>query len=274
MITASPPAPSPTPAGPCAAGALASISDRPGLGRSPATNGAACVALPGTIVVEAGYRNQTTVGSGTQELSTFPNLIVRIGIGVDNEIVLAPPLLRSQRDGENPSSGFAPATGMQDAGIGVKHLLHDNAWMQDALNLFVTLPTGYPSNGSGFSAGLPTYTFGYSIVFALSSRIGLSTTNNLVINAAPNSAATPQRFVMYQPSAGLSYALSPNATLLLEDQLSSPNGPGSTAGNRALAGVQCTISPNVVLDAELESNLTPYPNRTQRAIDAGITTLL
>jgi hypothetical protein len=83
------PAPSPSAApGPCAQGALASISDRPGLGRAPASNGAACVALPGMFVLEAGYRNQTTVGPGTQTLSTVPNLVTRFGLKGNNEALV------------------------------------------------------------------------------------------------------------------------------------------------------------------------------------------
>ncbi len=181
IVAAAPPLPTPSP-GPCAQGALASISDRPGIGRSPATNGAACVVQNGTVVIEAGYRNQVTSGSATQTLSTYPNPILRIGLPGQSEIVLSF-LTYSDRAGIDPTTGFGPAAGMQDGGIGFKHLLHDSASMQDAVNVFVTLPTGYPSGASGFTAGLPTYTFGYSVVFPISGALSLSTTQNLALNA-------------------------------------------------------------------------------------------
>jgi hypothetical protein len=268
-------APSPKPAptqaeGPCGEGALSSISDRPGLGRSPATNGAACVAHPGTVIVEAGYRNQVTVGPGTQTLSAYPDPIVRIGLQGQNEIVVSP-YTYTQRTGYDKSSGFLPAAGSQDVGLGFKHLLNDNAWRQDAINLFVTFPNGHPNGASGFTAGLPTYTVGYSDVFAMSGAIGLSTTQNLILNAAPNSNGTPQRFFTYQPAVSVSYSLSPNFTYMIQDQLTMPPSPGAGTGNRALSGIQCTLSPNLVLDAEFEVNLLPQPGLSQHAIDAGLT---
>ncbi|HZY98204.1 MAG TPA: hypothetical protein VFE36_01390, partial [Candidatus Baltobacteraceae bacterium] len=257
------PSPSPSP-GPCTQGAVASISDRPGLGRAPATNGAACVALPGTVLIEAGYRNQTTAGSGTQTLSTVPNVVVRVGLRGKNEIVAAPPAF-SSRNGIDLASGFSPASGTQDVGIGFKHLLFDGQVVQHALNLFVTLPTGSPNSASGFTAGLPTYTLGYSVVVAASSRVGFSTTQNFIANAAPNASGSPQRFFTYQPAIAGSYALSPSFTLLLQNQWSFPSGPGAGAGDRALAGLQFSASPNVVLDGEFEANLLPAPGLSQHA---------
>jgi len=127
IVAAATPLPTPSP-GPCAQGALASISDRPGIGRSPAANGAACVAQNGTVVIEAGYRNQVTSGSASQTLSTYPNPIVRIGLPDNNEIVLSF-LTFSDRAGINPATGFAPAAGMQDGGIGNVHV-----WLQRGLS--------------------------------------------------------------------------------------------------------------------------------------------
>jgi hypothetical protein len=223
------------------------------------------------VIFEAGYRNQVTAGPQTQTLSVYPVPIVRIGLRGRNEIVISPGFIYSERVGQNSASGLAPASGMQDIGFGFKHLLHDRVWMQDAVNVFVTLPTGYPAGTSGFTAGLSTYALGYSAVFALSSRAGLSTTQNIIANAAPNSAGGSQRFLTYQPSFAASYALSSNLTLLIEDQISLSTAPASSTGNRSLAGIQCTISPNAVLDAEFEANLLPIPGTTQHALGAGLT---
>jgi hypothetical protein len=272
IVAAATPLPTPSP-GPCAQGALASISDRPGIGRSPATNGAACVAANGSVVIEAGYRNQVTSGAETQTLSTYPNPIVRIGLPDRNEIVLSF-FTFSDRAGIDPSTGFAPAAGMQDGGIGFKHLLHDNVFMQDAVNVFVTLPTGYPSGPSGFTAGLPTYTLGYSVAFPLSRTLSFSTTHNLGLSAGPNVSGLPQRFLVYQPAGALSYALSSKLTFLAEDQGTFPTGPAGSSGNRALAGLQYTLSSRAVLDAEFELNLLPAPGNRQRAIDVGMTLLV
>lgn len=271
VAAAKSPAPSPSAApGPCAQGALASISDRPGLGRAPASNGAACVALPGMFVLEAGYRNQTTVGPGTQTLSTLPNVVARFGLNGNNEVLAQVPTF-SQRSGRDLASGFLPESGTQDAGFGFKHLLFDGTVFQDAVNVFVTLPTGRPGGTSGFSAGLPTYTAGYGAVLAASSRIGIASTQNFIWNAAPNALGMPKRFFAYQPSIALSYAVSARLSFLLQNQWSMPNGPSQGTGDRALAGVQFVASANVVVDGELEANLLPAAGFSQHAVDVGVT---
>ena len=248
------------------------ITDRPGLGRAPATNGAACVALPGRVVIEDGYRNQVSVGPGTQTLTAYPNAIFRFGLRGHNEI-LAAPYVYTQRAGENSALGFAPATGSQDAGLGFKHLLRDQPWAQDAVNLFATVPTGAPSGSSGFSSGLTTYTLGYSVMLPVNGFIGFSTTQNFILNAAPGASGSVQRFFSYQPAASLTFALTSKLTCLLQDQLTMPVGPSAGTGNRGLTGFQFAASPNVVFDAEFELNLLPAAGVSQHAIDAGITLL-
>jgi hypothetical protein len=269
------PSPSPSPsAGPCSQGALASISDRPGIGRAPATNGAVCVVLPHTVVVETGYRDEvTTAGSIPQRLISWPNPIIRIGLPGQNELLLAPGFEFAHRIGDIGTSNLPPAAGMQDTGFGFKHLVYDGGQLQEAVNLFVTLPTGYPSGIAGFTYGLPTYTLGYSAVYALNDRLSVSSTQNLAITAAPTAQTTAQRFFMYQPSLTVSYSTSPNITALVEDQWSTPAAPTGGTGNRALIGLQCTISSRIVLDAEVELNLLPNTGLTQHAIGFGATIL-
>lgn len=267
--------PSPTPLavseGPCAQGAVASISNRPGLGRAIAINGSPCVVPVGGAVLEAGYRNQTTTADGTSRLSTYPNPVVRYGIAGANEIVLSPSLIYSRRTGADLGGTFVPATGMQDAGIGFKHTLRDRPWTQDALEVFVTLPSGYPTGSFGFSAGVPAYLLGYSASFSLSSRFGLTTTQNFSSSAGTNGSGATQRYYSYQPSLGFSYAVSSSTTLLLQDQLTLPTAPGGSTGNRALAAIQQTAGRSVVLDVEFEQNLLPTPGFNQHALGAGFT---
>jgi hypothetical protein len=262
--------PAASPAGPCAQGALAAIADRPGLGRGVAINGAPCVVPRGGVVVEGGYRNQVTTGGGTSTLSTCPEPVVRLGLAGGNEIIVSPSLLFSRRTGGNLGGTFVPANGQQDAGAGFKHLLRDRPWIQAALELFVTLPTGYPDGSFGFSAGIPTYLLGYSLTLPLSSRIGLSTTQNLILNGGVNGSGASARFFAYQPAFGISYAPATSTTLLLQDQITTPAGPGAGTGNRAFVAIQQTVSPNLVLDAEYEVNLLPAPGFHQHALATGI----
>jgi hypothetical protein len=137
----------------------------------------------------------------------------------------------------------------------------------------VTVPTGYSPGPNGFSAGLPTYMLGYSLVFNLSNRVGVSTTQNFILNAAPLASGSSAQFFTYQPALSGSYAFSPNVTFLLQDQFSFSASPAAASGNRALVGLQDSISANVVLDLDFETNLLPEPGVNQHAVDAGITIL-
>jgi hypothetical protein len=262
--------PSATPSGPCAQGALAAVVDRPGLGRAVAINGAPCVVPSGGVVVEAGYRNQTTTAGGTSTLSTYPEPVVRVGFPSRNEVVVSPGLIYSRRTGADLGGTFVPVQGQQDAGAGFKHLLRDRPWIQDALELFITLPTGYPAGPVGFSAGIPTYLLGYSATLPLGSRFAVSTTQNLILNGGPDGSGASTRFFAYQPALGISYALANPTTLLLQDQITTPTAPGGGTGNRAFIAVQQVVSPNVVVDVEFEVNLLPAPGFNQHALGTGI----
>jgi hypothetical protein len=265
------PAPSPSPAGPCAQGALASIVDRPGVGRAVAVNGSPCVVPRGRVVVEAGGREQlTTAPDGTSRLVTAPDPLVRIGIGDRDEIVVSPTLIFSWRGGANLGAPFVPAFGMQDAGFGFKRELDDRPDMQDAIEAFVTVPTGFPRGPTGFSAGTTTELVGYSIVIPLSATVGLTSTQNVVRGSAPNAAGVTTAFTAYQPSLGVSYALGARATVLVQDQITTPLAPGAGTGNRALLGFQEVVAPNIVVDAEYELNALPPANAHQRAVGIGV----
>ena len=271
------PSPSPSPSGssmpsasgPCAAAALPSIAVRPGLGRAPATGGAVCVAPPGGLIVGVGYRAQATTGVGRQELTVYPDPVLLIGVGAASELILSPGLIVSRRTGVD--GGLPPVNGQQDAGFGIQHVLDDRPWAQQALALFVTLPTGFPAGPAGFSAGAPAYTLSYNLAFPLGPRFGLSTSQGLLLSSGRNPSGAQHRYAGYQESVNFSYSVSPSTILLLEDQITAPTAPRGPTGNRALLGVQRSLSPNLVLDAEYELNLLPAPGFRQHAFGAGLT---
>jgi hypothetical protein len=266
------PSATPAPAGPCATPALTSLALRPGIGRAPATSGAVCVAPRGAVVLGVGYRNQTTVGLGRQHLEVYPEPVALVGVADRAELILAPSLIFSRRIGV--SGILPPSVGQQDAGVGAQYLLTDRPTTQQALAVFATLPTGYPTGSSGFSAGVPTYSFTYTIAVNLSGNLGLSTSQGVLVASAANALNSVARFVAYQPTINLSYALAAPTTLLLEDQITAPTGPQGPTGNRALLALQQTLSPNVVLDGEYEINVLPPAGFAQHAIGAGVTVRL
>jgi hypothetical protein len=225
----------------------------------------------GKVVFESGYRNQVTTGPAASWLTTYPNPVVRFGLANGNEIVASPPLAFSFRTGANLGGTFVPAPGIQDAGIGFKHELRDLPWMQDALEVFVTLPTGFPPGPHGFTFSIPTYMLGYSASFGLSDRLGLTTTQNFNIAAGTIGTGAVRPYFSYQPSLGFSYALSMRTALLLQDQLTIPTGPGGPTGNRGFAAIQQSVGTDIVLDAEFEQNFLPLPGFNQHAVGAGLT---
>jgi hypothetical protein len=237
--------------------AIGAIVDRPGLGRATANNGSPCVVPASRLLIEAGYRDQTTSGSdGASTLEIFPLGLIRIGLGARTEIILQPPAY-SSRGGAALGGVFVPAVGAQDAGFGFKRMLDDRPSFQDAVQVFYTAPTGAPQGTAGFSAGAPTYTLTYTAAFALKGNVGLSITQSAIANAAPNDPTGATRFFSYQPSLTIGYGFAPNFTALVADQITAPLGPSGGTGNRALVALQRVLSPAIVLDAEYEVNALP-----------------
>src|SRR5271165_3266485 len=257
--------------GPCEQpGAIGAIVDRPGLGRPTANNGSPCVVPSAHVLVESGYRDQTTPGSGgASTLEILPLALVRVGLAGHSELIFTPPA-HSNRGGAALGGVFTPQIGAQDVGVGFKRMLDDRPIFQDAAEFFYTGPTGAPQGTAGFSAGGPTYTLTYTAAFALSGTVSLSTTQNAIANAAPRDPSGVTRFFSYQPSLTFGYGFAPNFTLLLSDQITTPLGPSGGTGNRGLVALQKVLSPAVVLDAEYELNALPaQPAVRQRAFGVG-----
>lgn len=289
QIGTSIPAPSPTPvtsaapaavhspsstgtAGPCADPSLPSIADRPGIGRGTAASGAVCVAPPGTIIIGIGYRSQLTGNRAlNQRLDVAPAPVVLAGIPGRNELIVAPGFAFSRRSG-GPAFGLESIRGQQDVGVGIQHLLSDHVQVQQAVELFATYPSGYPSGPSGFTAGGSTYQFAYTVAFSIGNIYGVTLSNALSVapGFAPDNGL--QRYVAYQPSVTISTAITASTTLLLEGQIVTQTAPHGTSGNRALIGIQQTLSPNLVVDIDYERNLSPPSGFVQQTtFDGGIT---
>jgi hypothetical protein len=260
----------PTP-GPCEqVGAIGAIVDRPGLGRPTANNGSPCVVPSTHVLIEVGYRNETTTGAGgTSTLDVFPLPLIRIGLGRRSEIVVQPPS-QSVRSGAALGGVFVPMVGTQDAGVGFKHMLDDRPSFQDSVGAFYSGPTGSPQGSAGFSAGGPTYTLTYTAAFAPAPNIGISINQSETANASPLPLAGAMRFFNYQLWLTASYTFAPKTTLLVTDQITAPLGPNAGSGNRALVAVQRVLSKAVVIDAEFEVNALPVaPALRQHAVGVG-----
>jgi hypothetical protein len=257
--------------GPCEqAGAIGAIIDRPGLGRPTANSGSPCVVPPPHVLIELGYRTQTTTGAGgNSTLDVFPLALIRIGLGKRSEIDVQPPS-QSVRSEATLGGLFVPMVGTQDAGVGFKHMLDDRPSFQDSVGVFYSAPTGSPQGSVGFSAGGPTYTLTYTAAFAPAPNIGISINQSETANASPLPMAGATRFFSFQLSPTVSYAFAPNTTFLVSAQITAPLGPNTGSGNRALVALQRVLSKAVVIDAEFELNALPVaPALRQHAFGVG-----
>jgi hypothetical protein len=245
---------------------VTSLVNRPGVGPPATTSGSPCTVPREHVVVEFGYRNEVDNGKGgTSILSSYPMTLVRLGITKRDEIVYAPPTM-AIRAGTNVPNLFTPSVGVLDSGFGWKHNIQSHYWYQDAVEVFVTVPTG--TNGQ--SIGGPSYAFSYIGAFSPPGKLGIFTSFTLT-NApgtAPNGGPL-RRYASYAPALTLSYAIDGSTSFILNDNVSIPANPTGGTSNVLLVAVQRTLSPGFVVDVDSEYNLTPSTGYHERAIGFG-----
>jgi Putative MetA-pathway of phenol degradation len=254
---------------PCAAPAAATLADRPGTGRSPATGGAACVVPPGELLIESGLRRQVTSGpdGAAGVLASGPLTVLRYGLAPRLEVVFAPPVPQS-RSARGPSP-FPAARGTSDATLGAKLMLIDRAAVQLSFGASYTPPTG----STAFTAGAPTFTVGLNSSFALSPALTLTIDEAVQTATGAFPDGTTRVYAVHAPSYAIALAVGPHDTLLLQDALLSRQGPLLPAGSRLALALQHAIGTRLALDVDLERNAAPL-NGAQHAVGAGLVWVL
>jgi len=250
--------------GPCRQGQVASVVDRPSTGPAPTVSGSPCTVERGKSVVEYGYRNQVDAGpGGSSNLAGYPMTLLRVGVDKHDELVLLPPnmVLRGGYAGES----FQPAIGTQDAGLGWKHNFAAHAWFQDALEAFVTAPSGT----NGYSYGSPGLALSYVAAFSVG-RFSLSPSMSVLdASGTPSAGGAARRFLTYQPSLTVAYGLTPATSLFVNDNVGVPSSPSGGTSNTLLVALQRALSPGTVVDVETDYNLTPQARYRERAVGVG-----
>jgi hypothetical protein len=247
--------------GPCHQSQVLSVVDRPGTGPLAAVSGSPCTVQPRVLELD---RNEVTAGhGGSSNLSSYPLALVRFGVDKKDELIVLPPTM-SLRAGE-AGAAFRPAVGTQDSGFGWKRNFHNEPWYQDAVELFVTVPTCT----HGYSAGAPTYSFGYANAFSMGA-LGISSSLGLTsAPGVPPGGGIARRFLSLQPSLTLSYSFTTSSAFFVNDSLSLPAQPHGGSSNALLVAYQRALSPGTVLDVETDYNLTPIAGYRQRAVGMG-----
>ena len=250
---------------PCVSPAAVALADRPGTGRTTSTGGAPCVALPGEIVVESGWRRQITdAPAGALTLSSGPLGFVRFGVAKRLEFGIAPFAPQSRlATGTTPLSS---ARGLADPVVAAKYLLADTGATQASLGIAYAPPLGTGQ----FTNGIPTYAMSVNVGTALTPRLSLTTSLVASTAAGADVSGATRSYFVFAPSFTLAYALDAMDTLLVQDALVSRQGPVLPSGSRGFVALQRAIGTRLAVDVDYERNLAPQLGRRAQAVGFGI----
>jgi hypothetical protein len=237
---------------PCSMPVAVALADRPGTGRTTSTGGSPCVVLRDAIVIETGFRRQiTTSSSGSATLADGPLTFIRAGIAKRLELGIAPPSRQSRTITGN--SKFDAAHGTSDLVLAAKYLIVDTGVTQGSLGASYAPPSGTGE----FTAGAPTFSASANLGLTLSSKLAFTTSQVFGTAVGADASGANRTFFVYAPSFTLAYALDGVTTLLVQDALTSRQGPLLPAGSRGFVALQHAIGNRLALDLDYELNLAP-----------------
>ena len=239
--------PAPTPSAspsiqdPCAA--LSSLVSRPTVSTSP------CSVKPGALLIETGYTNTTTSGTGAAETVLYPQATLRVAAARNLEFDLAPSSIERV-------SGSPVVTGLTDTSLGAKYEIGYSSKVLYGVNVVYTTTSGSPAtsdNGDGVLANL-------NGTLTLSPAVGLFATVGYNAQSA-GSRVAPARYHGIDPSLGASISLPLGFVAAVEGFGQSSTGPG--LGGRY--GVDGAIEHDVGSRLQLDVNYDAYPGVTNGA---------
>lgn len=253
------PAPSATPAGglsdPCS-GILSFVN-------RPTFSTGACSIKRGMVMIETGYLNQTTSGSGANSTVTYPNGFVRAGVSKSLELDFTPASYIS-------TSGAPRANGATDTTYGLKWEAGYTSKLTIGLSAAATLQTGSPA----FTELGPSYNTSFNYTYALTPVFGLfgSFAYSSLVGINPAGGAN-QRFGSFAPSLGLTAALPGNQQLFAEYALIGSAGPNLGSRNLYDFGYQAVLSPRLMVDLEYGASPTLIAGSKYSYVSGGISYL-
>jgi hypothetical protein len=253
------PAPSATPAGgladPCN-GVLSFVN-------RPTFSTGACSIKRGMVMLETGYQNTTTSGTGANNTVTYPNSLVRVGLSKSIELDITPPSLIS-------SSGPPRINGATDTTYGFKWELGYTSKLTYGFSAAATLQSGSPA----FTALGPGYNTSFNYSYALTPAFGLFGSFAYSSLVGPNPVSgKPQRFGSFAPSLGATAALPGNQQLFLEYAQIGSAGPGLGSRSFYDFGYQAALSPHLIVDVEYGASPTAIGGSKFSYVSGGISYL-
>ncbi len=253
------PSPSPSesavpnkPADPCGDSNLLATTDRPTFGTNP------CVVKTQESVLEFGYRNTITSGTGASATSTYPENRSRFGLRPNLELVVDTPTLL--RVSENGSTAF----GVSNIGTGLKYEIGYFGGFVHGFAAEVVLPTGDTAFTNGHSSYNGSYQIGGGIFKNVGFNLTLGFNNSTVQTPGHNGTVTA-----FAPTLIVGGKIAPDTKLNVEVAGSSANGGGTSGQYFGNVFLQHQFAKYLLLDIEAEQRLTVVSGGHQHYIGAG-----
>jgi hypothetical protein len=226
----------------------------------PTVTTSTCTVRYGHALLETGYINTVTTGTGGGVTAGYPQPFARIGIGHGLEFSFTPPSY------ERTSVGDAFASGWSDVNFGAKWEMGYTAKAVWGVNAFVSTPTG----GTGFTAGAPEYTGNFNWGYTLNSVWSAAGTLGFNWLAAPNAAGQTQRYTAFIPSLEMTAALSGTSQAFGEYAYFNHAGPALGAKSIIDFGYQRDLNPHLQFDVEYGFQPTPVEGQRMHYVGAGL----
>lgn len=222
-----------------------------------------CTVRDGHALIETGYTNTSITGAGGGVTASYPQALLRAGIGRAAEFDFAPPSYNRS------SVGGALAQGSSDISFGFKWLLGENSKGLWGVNAIVSAPTGDP----GFTAGATQYTGNVNWSYSLNSTWSAGGTIGFNSFGGTNPAGAVQQYSAFIPSLVLTASL-PNASQVFgEYAYFSHAGPGIGSKNIIDAGYARDFGDHIQIDVEYGFQPTPVNGQKLHYVGAGISFL-
>lgn len=224
------PAPAPVAAVPDPCASLSNLVSR------PTFSTAACTVKPSDLLIESGYTNQTTGGTGANAAVTYPQGSLRVGIARGLEFDLDPASLERV-------SGMPRMTGETDSSLGLHYEFGYSSRIVSGVNVLYTANSGSPAtsgNGDGVLANL-------NGSLALSPAVGLFATVGYNSQSA-GTTSVAARYHGVDPSLGASVSLPASFNFAVEGFGQSSTAPGLGGRYGADAALERDFGSRLQLD--------------------------
>ncbi len=217
----------------------------------PTVADSACVARPGDLVIEEGYKNQVSHNPGFQRSVTYPNGLLRFGLPGNWEIDLFPPSY-NRRTTRSVVVGDDVETGFGDVTVGAKHEFGLFGPFVLAADTKISAPSGVRP----FTNGAADATVNGIMSYKVTQNIGLALQIGASSLTSQMSSGRIRRFTILEPDMVLKYHFS-SIPLQFYAEAYRGSGIGGAEGSYSFdGGIQYLIAPWWEIDAEADTLLS------------------